>query len=219
MKHTDAKPALVRMVIKYLRGRGTVSMRSCYRGRRSNRSILWRLAKEHDRLGWKNFTEGRIPKQYERVQCRHYSKIESRRSSAKWAAEFVDQLFRLTHLQWTYRNNYINYRTSDGAETVDEYEARMARIEQTLERTDPEDLLEEDRHLVEEYTLAELAEAATNTRIMWEESVDAARSAAFFERMRHALEETECDNSVDLQAPFFRPPPVRDKGCGPQESD
>ena len=148
-----------------------------------------------------------------------HSKIESRRSSAKWAAEFVDQLFRLTHLQWTYRNNYIHYRVSDGAETVDEYEARMARIEQTLECTDPEDLLAEDRHLVEEYTLAELAEAATNTRIMWEESVDAARSAAFFERMRHALEETECDNSVDLQAPFFRPPPVRDKRRGPQESD
>ena len=141
------------------------------------------------------------------------------RSSTKWAAEFVDQLFRLTHLQWTFRNNYINYRASDGAETVDEYEARMARIEQTLERTDPEDLLEEDRHLVEDYTLTELAEAATTTRIMWEESMDAARSAAFFDRMRRALEDTECDNSVDLQAPFFRPPPVRDKHREPQESE
>ena len=42
---------------------------------------------------------------------------------------------------WTYRNNYIHYRVSNGAETVDEYEARMARISETLELTDPEELL------------------------------------------------------------------------------
>ena len=94
-----------------------------------------------------------------------------------------------------YRNNYIHNRVSDGAETVDEYEARMARISETLELTDPEELLEEYRHLVEEYTLAELAEVSTSTRITWEESMVSARSAAFFERMRRALEETECDNS------------------------
>ena len=89
----------------------------------------------------------------------------------------------------------------------------MARISESLELTDPEELLEEDRHLVEEYTLEELAEATTSTRITWEESMVSARSAAFFERMRKVLEETECDNSEELQAPFFRPPPVRDK-CG-----
>ena len=95
----------------------------------------------------------------------YYNKIESRRSSAKWIAELVDQIFRLTHLQWMYRNNYIHYCVSGDAETVDEYEARMARISKTLELTDPGELLEENRHLVEEYTLAELAEASTSTRI------------------------------------------------------
>ena len=95
----------------------------------------------------------------------------------------------------------------------------MARIEQTLELTDPEDLLEEDRHLVEEYTLAELAEAETNTRIVWEESVESARSAAFFARMRQVLEDTECVNSAELQAPFFCPPPACDRRSQSQESD
>ena len=56
----------------------------------------------------------------------------------------------------------------------------MTRISKTLELTDPKDLFEEDRHLVEEYTLAELAEASTNTRIAWEESVVSACSALFF---------------------------------------
>ena len=142
-------------------------------------------------------------KKYERVQCKHYRKIESRRSSAKWAAEFVDQLFRLTHLQWTYRNKYLHYRAHDGAETVEEYESPMNRIKQSFERTELEDLLEEDRHLVEDYTLEELAAATTDTRITWEESMDTARSAAFFENMRRILEETECENAAKLQALFF----------------
>ena len=79
----------------------------------------------------------------------------------------------------------------------------MARISETLELTDPKDLLEEDQHLVEEYTLAELAEASTSTRIVWEESMVSARSAAFFEQMQSTMEATECDNSEVLQAPFF----------------
>ena len=72
---------------------------------------------------------------------------------------------------------------------------------------------------MEEYTLEELAEATTSTRITWEESMVSARSAAFFEQMQKALEETECDNSEELQAPFFRPPPVRDKGGCPRENE
>ena len=165
MERNGTKPELAEMVTKYLRGRGKATMCSCYRGKLMNRSQLWRLAREHNRLGWK--TEGQFLTKFERAQRKYYSKIESRRSSAKWAAELVHQIFRLTHLQWTYRNNYIHYRVSDGAETVDEYEAHMARIEETLELTDPEDLLEEDWPLVEEYTLVELAEAEIKTSIVW----------------------------------------------------
>ena len=95
----------------------------------------------------------------------------------------------------------------------------MDRIEETLELTDPEDLLEKGWHLVEEYTLAELAEAEINTIITWEESMETARSAAFFAQMRQVLEETECKNSEELQAPFFRPPPERDRRGQSQESD
>ena len=211
---TETQPDLAAMVIKYLRKRGTVSMRSCYCGPRSNRSLAWRLAKEHDRLGWTNFTEGRISRKYERVQCKHYKKIESMRSSAKWDAKFVDQLFCLIHRQWTYRNKYLHYRAHDGAETVTEFESRMKRIEQSFEHTDPEDLLEEDRHLLEQFSLEELAAATTETRIIWEEEMKSAHASAFFENMRRMLDETECENAAELQGPFFRPPPERDKRPG-----
>ena len=133
------------------------------------------------------------------------------RSSAKWAAEFVDQLFRLIHRQWTYWNKYLHYRAHDGAETVTEFESRMKRIEQSFEHTDPEDLLEEDRHLLEQFSLEELAAATTETRLIWDEEMKSAHASAFFENMRRMLDETECENAAELQGPFFWPPPERDK--------
>ena len=54
----------------------------------------------------------------------------------------------------------------------------MRRIEQSLEHTDPDELLEEDRFLVEDYSLEELAATTANERITWEESLKAAKSAA-----------------------------------------
>ena len=81
------------------------------------------LAAEQDRLGFRGFIEGRLFQQFERRQRRHYLRINSKRSSTKWAANLVDQIFRFTHRQWTYRNNFIHYRARNGAETIAEYEA------------------------------------------------------------------------------------------------
>ena len=80
--------------------------------------------------------------------------------------------------QWKYCNNFLKHRASNSAETVKEYELHMRRIEEFLEHTDPEDLLEEDRFLVEEYNLEELTAAPSTKRIVWEESVDSAKAAA-----------------------------------------
>ena len=118
-------------------------MKSCHKGRQSRRSQYYRLALSLGHLGWQNFTEGRVLRQLKRIQCKCYKRIESQTSLRKWAAELVDQLFKLTHLQWKYRNNYLHHRVHDGAETVEEYESKMRRIENLLELTDPEDLLEE----------------------------------------------------------------------------
>ena len=205
-RQTD--PRLTSMIVDYLRGRGTCSMSSCHVGRRSCRSRYHRLAIQVDRLGWQNFTEGRIPCSFERVQSRYYQKHDSRRSSAKWAAELVDQIFKLTHLQWKYRNSYLKFRARDGAETVEEYEDRMRRIEQTLELTDPEDLLEGDRHLVEAYSLEDLAAATSEERITWEESMRAARSVARHARIRQTMEEMDgVGQYEDYQTSHFYPRP------------
>ena len=157
------------------------------------------LAAEQDRLGFRGFIEGRLSQQFERRQRRHYLRIDSRRSSTKWAANLVDQIFRFTHRQWTYRNNFIHYRARDGAETIAEYEAGMKRIEIEFEHTDPEELLEEDQHLLTDFNPETLAGASSEDRILWEEEMRAAKSAAFFDDVSRTLEDMDVDEEEDSQ--------------------
>ena len=191
------------MLVQYLKGRGKVTMVTCLSRRASKLDIFQQLAAEQDRLGFQNLSEGRVSTLFERIQCTRYKKIKSRRLSAKWAAELVDQLFHLVHLQWTYRNKYLHFRAHDGAETVTEYEARMKRIADLFNTVEPEHLLEEDRYLVTDHSPEELAASLTRRRILWEEEVAAARSAAFFERVR-------CDLAEEVEAE--RPEVIRPEG-------
>ena len=100
MKKRETDPRLISMITSYLRGQSTRTMTSCHEGREPTRSRYYQLATHVDCLGWQNLTEGRIPKSLERTQCRYYHRIKSRKSSRKWAAELIDQIFKLTHLQW-----------------------------------------------------------------------------------------------------------------------
>ena len=84
----------------------------------------------------------------------------------------------------------------------------MKRIADLFNTVSPEHLLEEDRYLVTDHSPEELAASSTRRRILWEEEIAAARSAAFFERVR-------CDLEEEIEAE--RPEGVRPAG-GPQKS-
>ena len=78
----------------------------------------------------------------------------------------------------------------------------------------PTALLGEDRFLVEEYSLEELAAATLTKRIVWEESVDAATAAAKHARVRRTLDKLNCSNYDELKTSFFNPAPRGGGGCG-----
>ena len=64
----------------------------------------------------------------------------------------------------------------------------MKQIAEVFNTVGPEHLLEEDRYLNLDNSLEKLASTSTQRRILWEEEIAAARSAAFFERVRCDLE-------------------------------
>ena len=73
----------------------------------------------------------------------------------------------------------------------------MKRIEIEFEHTDPEELLEDDQHLLTDFNPETLAGASSEDRILWEEEMRAAKSAAFFDDVSRTLEDMDVDEEED----------------------
>ena len=165
-------PVLRRLIRLYLSGRSQTSMMSHLRP--GTKAKYVRLAEEHDDLGWTNFIEGRISRQFCEIQIQFYVKKRSRQSAGKWTSGLIERLIGLIHSQWLYRNAHIHYASHYGGETRREYEEIMRTISQLVADTDPEDLLPEDSHLME-VDFNHLAKANSNVRRNWASAVVAAK--------------------------------------------
>ena len=140
--------------------------------------------------------------------------------STKKGCELVDQIFKLTHLQWKHCNIYLKFHVHNGAETVEKYKASMRRIEESLEYTDTEDFLMGDWHLIEAYSLKDLAAASLKKKIMWEESMQAARSVAWYVRIWKTMEEMDrVGQYEDYQTLHFYPHPKVRRHLSQTQSD
>ena len=73
-----------------------------------------RLAEEQDMIGWDNFTEGKISKEFRRIQHEYLVSIDSRKTALHWTAQLISKLLLLVHTQWVYRNAIVHKRTKDG---------------------------------------------------------------------------------------------------------
>jgi hypothetical protein len=71
-------------------------------------------ATAQDRIGWVNFTEGKISKQWRKLQAAHYQSTHSRRTADQWAAGLVTTLLSMVHSQWTHRCNILHARDAQG---------------------------------------------------------------------------------------------------------
>ena len=97
----------------------------------------------------------------------------------------------------------MHYRRHSGAETAIEYEDRMARIIDTFKWVDPDELLPEDRHLVDSHSPETLATATLDARIAWEESMRTAFDAVEHARIKRTLERIDYVDYSSLQTSHF----------------
>ena len=110
LSEKDTDPNIQELIIGYLHGRGTVVL-----GNITNLPIgLQRLANEQDTIGWDNFTEGKISKEFRRIQHEYFVSIDSRKTALHWTAQLISKLLLLVHTQWVYRNTIVHKRTKDG---------------------------------------------------------------------------------------------------------
>merc|ERR1712086_764503 len=188
MRKNQTDPILAALIQNYLRAHGGSSMLSVAP---DHLPPLYRLlVKHHTRLGWRNFTEGRFLSLYVEILRRHLHKISSYRSSDSLATGLMDHLIRICHRQWLMRNEKVHFKRGDGR-TIAQHEATSLRI-RDLMWTDPDDLLEGDRGLLDEDFKA-LGSAHAVDRECWVSSVEAAVAAA-----GHAKQKAQQD--ADMEA-------------------
>ena len=171
MKRSNGDIDLILVLQAYLKLRGKTPMRRIC----STIPRLHIMARDFDRLGWVNFTEGRICNALFQVQMDWLSKTGSRWSISGWSVMFVSKVLDITHRQWLYRNARIHLKVAEGL-TQPAHEAITSKV-LTLMGTDPMELLPQHRHLLELDFFA-LGNGPTVDRQYWIKSIESALQAS-----------------------------------------
>ena len=144
MSANETDPTLHRIIVDYLKGRGSKEFRDLTYPQDHSKYQL--LARYQDRLGWQNFIEGRFTSYLVHVQREHLRDSDTWRTAESWASGLMDQLLRLTHRQWLHRNARLHFRRPDGRTQLQHNEI-VAKISKLI-WTDPDELLDADRKLL-----------------------------------------------------------------------
>jgi hypothetical protein len=131
-------------------------------------------AREHDRLGWDNFLEGRVSNTLFQLQHDNLARAGSNWRIKTWAKKFVQHLLEITHRQWSYRNAKVHLKKVEGR-TEQEHDKIMQEVRQMM-LVDPSELLPEHRALLHTDFLR-LGSGTTVERIQWIEQVEGAIQA------------------------------------------
>ena len=124
-------------------------------------------------LAGTNIVEGRIFRHLVVIQRHHLKSVDSYLTAESWIIGLMECLLRLTHRQWSMRNAKVHYKRSDGC-TIAQHE-RILSLVRDLLCTDPLDLEEEDRYLLDEDFEA-LGSASDDCKETWIANMEAALS-------------------------------------------
>jgi hypothetical protein len=65
-------------------------------------------ASAQDVIGWQNFMEGKIAKEWGQLQDHHYVHLQSKCTVDRWTSGLVSQLLELMHGMWTHWNKTLH---------------------------------------------------------------------------------------------------------------
>ena len=186
-------PILVLMIQSYLSARGHSTMLSLIHPAWPQKYTI--LAKYHDKLGWQHFVEGRVVSLYVEYQRQYLRTIDTYRTADQWAPGFIERLIRITHRQWLLRNARVHFKRADGL-TSAQHKRLTKRMKEAL-LIDPDDLLSDDRGLLDEDPYL-LGQSTAQNQRYWIASVEAAFSASCHARRKAAFDLDPDSEYVDL---------------------
>jgi sentrin-specific protease 1 len=128
-----------------------------------------------DRIGWRHFTEGKLPTAFRDMQRQHLLSHHKYLTIDVWMKGFIDQLLTLTHTQWLCRNLTKHHKTM-GTKALATREEIQKEVEEQL-RMGFSDLPSYARCLLE-ISPDNLFGLRTADQQYWLNAVRAARTAA-----------------------------------------
>jgi hypothetical protein len=144
MQEAGTDPTLRDCITDYTSGRGGQLMSSITWGLPSRYQLM---AQSVDKIGWRRFMEGMIPKEIREIQEAFTSVEGALISSKTWSTGIIVKLLEAVHGQWLYCCIQIHDRNR-GTLVTAKKEALQQEIEEQMERG-WSDLLEEDQYLAE----------------------------------------------------------------------
>ena len=106
--HKDGKtdPQLAYWLGKYIMGRGEIKFAEL--GQMTE--DVSRLARGQDLIGYRNFMEGRVTKEFQKVQGHHLMDADGHLSGFDWVKGLITKVLQITHSQWIFRNMTLHDR-------------------------------------------------------------------------------------------------------------
>ena len=152
----------------YIRGRGSIKFKDI-----PGLKPIWnKLAESQDLIGWDNFMEGKISKEFRKVVRIHLIWARGIFSAEDWSKQLVDRIIKMTHGQWLYRNAVVHEQMSDGLTRI-EQEDILARIEEQFDQG--ADKLREDDEYLLEVDFETLWSKSGRTKKYWLRAIESAR--------------------------------------------
>jgi len=169
MEQEDTMPEIRECLIRALRARSTT-----LDFRTDCDAQVIGAAETQTKIGWLNFTEGKLALQWQELQTAHYERIRSDKSAKKWTRGLVMELLQLTHSQWVYRNS-IKHKKDQRGLNIEDARALDHAIDSQF-RQGSDGLHERDHHFIQRGRKKVSNMSATDQR-NWLEGIKVARAA------------------------------------------
>ena len=142
-KDNKTNDELAFWIPKYILMRGTKRMSEM--GHMS--SEMMSLARSQDVIGWRNFMEGRVSREFVDMQNIHLRLGCHRINGEQWVRQFISKILHITHSQWIFRN-FTLHDKQKGWLRRRELSDIMAEIDK-LRETEVDNVPESSRFLLE----------------------------------------------------------------------
>ena len=163
------------------------------------------LAVSQDKIGWRNFTEGRITKEFYQMQAQHLASGTSFLNGEDWVKQLISRILHITHSRWILRNFSLHDKRQ-GYLGRQETNDVMAKIEILLD-TRPDEIPEGSKFLLE-FDFGNPGQSTLDDKTYWAVAMKAAikagqRQAAIGARRKRTLKKIQKKQS--LRARFGLP--------------